>query len=83
MGFKYLHEMETINVSNENYGIVGYGLLVCTRLAPLMFLGVWGSPSLGHGSTNILFISLGLLMVVVLALSCEGGNTGGNLGLVS
>ena len=81
MGFKSLNKMETIvNVSNVNYGIVGFGLLVATRIAPLMFIGVWGSPSLGLGSTNSLFISFGLLMVVVLALHCEGGNTLGDKG---
>ena len=84
MGFNTLHELETIvNVSNANYGIVGFILLVATRLSPLMFLGVWGSPSLGLGSTNSLVISLGLLMVVVSALRYEGGNVGGNIGLVS
>ena len=46
MGFKTLHEMDTIvNVSSENYGRVGFGLLVATRLAPLMFLG-FGKPKL-------------------------------------
>ena len=72
MGFKSLHEMETIvHVLNTNNGIVGFGLLVATRVAPLMLLGVWGSPSLGLGSTIHLVILLGLLMVVVLALCCE------------
>ena len=59
---------------------MGFGLLAATRVAPLMLLGVWGSPSLGLGSTNHLVISLGLLMVLVLALRCEGDNTLGDEG---
>ena len=72
MGFKTLHEMETIfNVSKANYEKVGFGLVIDMRLVPLMLLGVWGSASLGLGSTNSLVISLGLWMVVVSALHCE------------
>ena len=81
MGFKTLHEMEPIvNFSNANYGIVGFVLLVATKLLPSIFLGVWGSPRLGLGSTNSLVISLGMLMVVVLALHYEGGNALGDEG---
>ena len=57
-------------VTNVNYGKVGLGLVVDTKQAPLMLLGVWGSPRLGLGSMNRLVISLGLWMVVVLALHC-------------
>ena len=81
MGFKSLHGNGDHDiVTNANYVKVGFGSLVDTRLAPLMFLGVWGSPSLGLGSTNNLVISLGLWMVVVLALCCEGGNALGDEG---
>ena len=81
MEFKTLHEMETIvNVSNANYGIVGFGLQVSTWLASLMFLGVCGSPSLGLGFTNSLVISLGMLMVVVSSMHCEGNNALGDEG---
>ena len=81
MGFKSLHEMETIiKISNANYGIVGFGLLVSTRLVPLMFLWVWGSQSLGLGSMNSLFILFSMLMVVVSTLCCEGGNALGDKG---
>ena len=45
-----------------------------------MFLGVWRSPSLGLGSTNGLLILLGLLMVVVSTMRCEGGNAPGDEG---
>ena len=59
MGFKSLHEMETIvNVLNAKYGIVGFGLLVSTKMVSLMVLGVWGIPSLGLGSISDLVISL-------------------------
>ena len=57
-------EMEpNVNVTKENYGNVGFGWIVGTRMAPLMLLGVWGSPMLGLGSTNVLVISLGLWRV--------------------
>ena len=60
MGLKTLHEMETIvNVSSEKYGRVGFGLLVATRMAPLMFLG-FGQPNLRLGSINGSLVSLGL-----------------------
>ena len=69
MGFKTLHEMETIvNEMTSNYGDVGFGLIMDTMLAPLMHLGIWGSLSSGLGSMNDLVISLGLWMVLVLAL---------------
>ena len=59
---------------------MGFGLVVANRLAPLMFLGVWGIPRLGICSMNSLVILLGLLMVVVSALCCEGGNALGDEG---
>ena len=64
MGFKTLHGMEN-NVKEMivNYGDVGFGLIMDTRLAPLMHIGVWGSPRLGPGSTNDLVILIGSLMV--------------------
>ena len=76
MGFKILNEMETIvNVSNANYGIVGFGFLVATRLVPLMFLGVWGNPSLGLGSTSNLVISHVLLIVWSWLCTDDEGDT--------
>ena len=81
MGFKSLHEMETIvNVSNVNYGILGFGVLVATGMAPLMLIGVWGIPRLGFGSTNNLVISLSMWIVVIFALHYEGGNALGDEG---
>ena len=81
MGFKSLYEMETIvNVSNVNYGIMGFGLLVATRMVPLMLLMVWGIRILGLGSTNNLVISLSMWIVVIFALRYEGGNTLGDEG---
>ena len=57
-------EMETsVNETTSNYGDVGFGLIVDTKLVPLMLLEVWGSPILGLVSTNDLVILLGLLMV--------------------
>ena len=57
-------DMETNgNDTIANYGDVDFELIVDTRLAPLMLLGVWGSPSSGLGSRNDLVIFLGLWMV--------------------
>ena len=76
MGFKTVNEMETIiSISNANHGIVGFGFLVATRLAPLMFLGVWGSPSLGLGSMNDFVIFLGSLMVWSWLSTVDGGDS--------
>ena len=52
-----------VNEMNPNYGIVGFGLIMVTRMVPLMLLGVWYSPRLGLCSTINLVISLGLWMV--------------------
>ena len=61
MGFKTCMMRETnVNETNPNYGIVGFGSIMVTRLVLLMLLGVWGNPSLGLGSTIHLVISLGL-----------------------
>ena len=47
-GLRPCMEMETnANEMIVNYGDVGFGLIMDTRLAPLMRLRVWGSPSLG------------------------------------
>ena len=56
-------ETNVINEMNPNYGIVGFGLIMVTRMVPLILLGVYDSPSLGLGSTIHLVISLGLWMV--------------------
>ena len=41
MGFNTLHGKGDHDiVSNENYGKVGFGLVVATRIVPLMLLGV-------------------------------------------
>ena len=57
-------EMETSdNVKFVNYGDVGFGLILDTRMAPLMHLRVLGSPSLGLSSTSDLVILLVSLMV--------------------
>ena len=70
MGFKTCMENgDHDNVTNPKYGIVGFGLIMVTRLEPLMLLGVWGSPSLGLGSMNYLVISLGLRMVWFCAVN--------------
>ena len=64
MGFKTLHGKETIDIESiSNYRDVGFGLIVDTRMAPLMHIWVWGSPSLGLGSMKHLIILLGLLFI--------------------
>ena len=64
MGFKTLHGKETIDIESiSNYRDVGFGLIVDTKLAPLMHLAVWGSPILGLGSMTNLVIFLGLLFI--------------------
>ena len=51
MGFKTCMRRETnVNETNPNYGIVSLGSIMVTMLAPLMLLGVSGSPRLGIGS---------------------------------
>ena len=63
MGFKALHgNGDHDNVMFVNYRGMGFGWIVDTRMVPLMLLGVWGSPSLGLGSTSDLVISLISLM---------------------
>ena len=56
-------ETNVVNEMNPNYGIVGFGLIMVTRMVPLMLLGVWDIPSLGLRSIINLVISLGLWMV--------------------
>ena len=69
MGLKTLHEMETIiNVSSEKYGRVGFGLLVTTRMAPLMFLG-FGQPKL-RAWLHEWFIHFSLSVEVVVSTLC-------------
>ena len=59
MGLKALHgNGDHNNVTFVNYGDVVFGLIVATRMAPLMLLRVWGIPSLGLGTTSDLVISL-------------------------
>ena len=83
MGFKTLHGMETnVNETNVNYGDVGFWLIMDTRLAPLMRIGVWGSPSLGLGSTNDLVIFLGSLMVWSWLCAVDGGDSLVNKGML-
>ena len=83
MGFKTLHGMETnVNETIVNYGDVGFGLIMDTRLAPLMHLGVWGNPSLGLGSTNDLVILLGLLMVWSWICAVDGEDSLVNEGML-
>ena len=65
MGFKALHGHGNLeNVMFVNNGDVGFGLILDTRLVPLMHLGGWGSPRLGLGSTSDLVISLVLWVLV-------------------
>ena len=83
MGFKTLHGIETnVNETIVNYGDVGFGLIVETRLAPLMHLRVWGSPSLGLGSMNELVILLGSLMVWSWLCVVDGGDSMVNKGMI-
>ena len=64
MGFNNLHGKDTIDIeSNSNYRDVGFGMVVDTRLFPLMHLGVWESPRLGLGTTKDLVILLGLSLL--------------------
>ena len=64
MGLKYLHGKETIDIESiSNYRDVGFALILDTRMAQLMRLGIWGSPSLGLGSMKDLVIFLGLMFV--------------------
>ena len=61
MGLKTFHGKETIDIEPiSNYRDVGFGMVVDTRLVPLMRLGVWGSPRLGIGSMKYLVIFIGL-----------------------
>ena len=83
MGFKTLHGMETnVNETIVNYGYVGFGLIMDTRMVPLMRLRVWGSPSLGLGSTNDLVILLGLLMVWSWLCAVDGSKSMVNEGIL-
>ena len=76
-------EMETNdNEAMVNYGDVGFGLIVATRLAPLMHLGFWGSPILGIGSMRDLVISLLSLMVWSWLYAEDGGDTLVNEGML-
>ena len=73
MGFTTLHGMETnVNETIINYGNVGFGLIMDTRLVPLMRLVVWGSPSSGLGSRNDLVIFLGMWMVCYQIYAMNG-----------
>ena len=83
MGFKTLHGMETkVNETIVNYGDLGLGLIIDTRMALLMHLGVWGSPSLGLGSTKDLVILNGLLMVWYWLCVVDGGDSMVNKGML-
>ena len=83
MGFKALHgNGDHDNVTFVNYGDVGFGLIMDTRLAPLMHLGVWGNPSLGLGSMNDLVILLGSLMVWSWICTVDGSNSMVNKGIL-
>ena len=83
MGFNTLHGMVTnINEEMVNYGDVVFGLILDTRMVPLMHLGVWGSPSLGLGSTSDLVISLVLLIVWSWIYVDDGGDTMVNEGML-
>ena len=83
MGFNTLHGMVTnANEAMVNYGDVGFGLIVTTRLAPLMLLRVWGSPSLGLGSMSDLVISLVSLMVWSWFCAEDGGDSLVNEGML-
>ena len=83
MGFKTcMANGDHDNVTNANYGNVGFGLIVDTRMAPLMRLRVWGSPSLGLGSTNDLVIFLGPLMVWSMLCIVDGDDTLFNEGML-
>ena len=63
-----------VNEMNPNYGIVGFGSIMVTKLAPLILLGVWASTSLGLGSTIHLVISLALWMVWSWHWAMNGGD---------
>ena len=83
MGFKALHGNGDHDVVTfVNYGDVGFGLIMDTRLVPLMHIGVWGSPSLGPGSTNDLVILLGSLMVWSWLCTLDGGDSLANEGML-
>ena len=76
-------EMETNDhEAIVNYGDVGFGLIMYTRLVPLMHLRVWGSPSLGLGSMNDLVIFLGSLMVWSWLYGVDGGESLLNEGML-
>ena len=76
MGFKTCMRRETnVNETNPNYGIVGLGSIMVTRMVPLMLLRVSGSPRLGLGSTIHLVISLGLWMVGYWLCTVNGGDS--------
>ena len=76
MGFKALHENgDHDKVMFVNYGDVGFGLIVATRMAPLMLLRVLGSPILVLGSMNDLAILLVSLMVWSWICTKDGGDT--------
>ena len=84
MGFKTLHGYgDHDNATMENYGDVGFGLILDTKLAPLMHLRFWGNPSLGLGSTNDLVISHVSLVVWYWPCTKDGGDTLVNEGKLS
>ena len=83
MGFKTLHGMETnVNEMIVNYGYVGFGLIMDTRMVPLMRLDIWGSLILGLGSMNDLVILLGSLMVWSWLCVVDGGDSLVNEGML-
>ena len=81
MGFKALHgNGDHNNVTFVNYGDVGFGLILDTKLEPLMHIRVWFIPSLGLVSMSDLAISLVSLMVWSWLCAEDGGNTLDNEG---
>ena len=83
MGFNTLHGMETnVNETIVNYGYVGFGLIMDTRLEPLMRLGLCGSLSLALGSMNDLVILIGSLVVWSWLYTVDGGDSLVNEGML-
>ena len=70
------------NEAIVNYGDVGFGLIMDTRMEPLMHLRVWVIPSLGLGSTNDLVILLGSFMVWSWLCTMDGGDSLVNEGML-
>ena len=62
LGFKFCMAMETIVIATKpNYGSVGFGWELDTKMVPLMLLGDRGRPNIGFGFHDGLSFHFGFL----------------------